>query len=298
MSPQYLFYYNMVWYGVQAWLWTTKFVEKDLPIFDKLQEIGYDGLEIDLGHPESLPIDGIKYKMRETGVKCTFSVGLSKETDVSSSDPETRKRGIAYIKKLVDIASELESDVICGILYAAWGEVDPKGRRPEKYEWAMECLREAADYASQHGVTLALEPVNRFEGYLICTAEEMLDFVKRINHPNVKVHLDTFQMNIEEDNLYKAIKRAGEYLYHVHLCENHRGIPGTGHIPWMDIFKALKEIGYNRWVVVEAWVHDVFLTELGEIPPKIAMWRRLAPSGDIVAEQALKFLKEIEKKVA
>ena len=282
-------------YGVQAWLWTTRFLEKDLPVFDKVHKIGYDGLEIDLGHPETLPIEGIKRKMRETGVRCTCSVGLAKECNVASPDPETRKRGVQFIRRLIEVASELESDVLCGILYAAWGEVNPKGRKPEELEWAKECLLEVADYAKDHGVVLALEPVNRFEGYLISTAEEMVEFVKKVNHPNVRVHLDTFQMNIEEEDFYKAFKTAGEYLYHVHLCENHRGIPGTGHIPWKDVFRALKELNYDRWVVVEAWVRDVFLSELGEMPPKIAMWRSLAPNGDVVAEQALKFLKEVEK---
>lgn len=127
-------------YGVQSWLWTTQFLEKDLPVFDKVHKIGYDGLEIDLGHPETLPIEGIKRKMRETGVRCTFSVGLGPDQNVASPDPEKRRKGVEFAKKIIDIASELESDVLCGILYAAWGEVSKKGRRPEELEWAKECV--------------------------------------------------------------------------------------------------------------------------------------------------------------
>lgn len=282
-------------YGVHTWLWTTKFVEKDLPVFDKVQKMGYDGIEIHLGYPEALPIQGIKRKMRETGIRCTFSAGLTKELNVADEDPNIRNRGIMFIKKLIETASQLEGDVICGILYGPWGEFRPKGRDPRELEYSKESLLRVADYAKDHGVVLALEPINRFEGYMISTAEEMLNFVKEINHPNIRIHLDTFQMNIEESNLCEALRIAKDYLYHVHLCENHRGIPGTGTIPWKDIFRTLKEIGYNRWVVYEAWAMNVFLSELGEIPQKIAMWRRLVMDSDKAAEEALKFFKQVEK---
>ena len=284
-------------YGVLSLLWTTQFKEKHLELFDRLHKMGYDGLEIYLGNPEILPVEGIKRKMRETGLECTFAIGLSKDQNVVSPDPETRKRGIEFVKKLVDIVSELNGDTLCGILYAAWGEFNPKGRQPQELEYSKQSVYEMADYAKDHGVVLALEPLNRFEGYLISTAEEMLKFVKEVGHPNVKILLDTFQMNIEENDLCDAIRMAGEYLHHFHVCENHRGVLGTGHIPWKEIFKALKAIGYNRWLVYEAWSPDTFLSELGEIPPKIAMWRRLIKDCDRAAEQSLKFLKEVERSV-
>lgn len=257
--------------------------------------MGYDCVEIDLGHPESLPVSGIRRKSMETGVKCTFSVGLTSDKNVASPNPETRKSGVEYVKKLIDIASDLESDIICGILYAAWGELNPWGRKSEDLEFAKECVLEMADYAEAHGVLLALEPVNRFEGYLINTAEEMIGFIEMVNHPNVGITLDTFHMNIEEEDFYKSFKSVGRLLYHVHLSENHRGIPGTGHIPWRDVFRALRELDYNRWAIVEAWDMNVLLSELGEIPPKIAVWRQLAPDGDTLAERAIRFFQELEK---
>lgn len=284
-------------FGVHTWLWTTKFLEKDLQVFEKVQKMGYDGIEIHLGFPELLPIQGIKKKMQETGLKCTFSAGLTKEQNVASSNPEIRNNGIKLIKNLIDVASELEGDVICGILYGPWGEFPPSGRRPEELDYAKESLLKVADYAKNHGVVLALEPINRFEGYLICTAEEILEFVKQVNHPNVKIHLDTFQMNIEENDLLEAFRIAKDHLYHVHLCENHRGVPGTGTMPWREIFKTLREINYDRWVVYEAWVTDVFLRELGEVPSKIAMWRRLITDSDVAAEQAIRFFKHVEKTI-
>lgn len=284
-------------YGALSLLWTTKFGEKDLDLFDKLHKMGYDGLEISLASPETLPVDGIKRKMGETGLKCTFAIGLDRDKNVASPDAEVRKRGITFLKKLIDIVEDLNGDVLCGIPYAAWGELNPRGRLPDELEYSRQSMLEVADYAREHGVVLAIEPVNRFEGYLVNTSDEMLEFVKKINHPNVKILLDTFQMNIEEDDLCKAIMRTKEYLYHFHVCENHRGILGTGHIPWKEIFKTLKSINYDRWIVYEAWSTDVFLSEYGEIPSKIAMWRRLITDSDRAAELSLKFLKEIEKSV-
>lgn len=278
-------------------MWTARFAEKDLYVFDRARRMDFEGIEIDLGHPEVLPIEGIKRKMRETDVRCTFSLGLRKDQSLISPNPKTRKNGIKSLKKLIEIVSELEGDILCGILYAGWGEFTGKMRTQEEWEHAKNGLLEVADVAQDHKVVLALEPVNRFEGYFLNTAEDAVKFVEEINHPNVKVHLDTFQMNIEENSLYEAIKTAGKNLYHIHLCESHRGIPGRGHIPWRDVFKALKEIGYNGWGVIEAWVPDVFLSEMGEIPRAIAMWRRLAPNGDAIAEEGLKFLKQIEATV-
>ncbi|MEM1976715.1 MAG: sugar phosphate isomerase/epimerase family protein [Nitrososphaerota archaeon] len=282
-------------YGVLSLLWTNRFSEKHLGLFDKLHKMGYDGLEIYLGYPEILPISGIKNKMRETGLECTFAIGLDKNRNVADPDPEVRKKGIKFLKGLIEIVSELNGDVLCGIPYAAWGELSPKGRQPQELEYAKQAMREVADYARDHGVFLALEPVNRFEGYLINTAEEMITFVKDVNHPNVKILLDTFQMLLEENNLCEAIRASKDYLYHFHACENHRGVLGTGYIPWKDIFKTLKDIGYNRWLVYEAWSTRVFLSELGEIPPKIAMWRQLIADEDQAAEKSLNFLKKMEK---
>jgi len=286
--------YAVMRYEVQSWLWTTRFAEKDLYVFDRTRSMGFEGIEIDLGHPEALPIDAIKRKMRETGMSCTFSLGLRNDQSLISPNPETRKNGIKFLKKLIEIVSEFEAEILCGILYAAWGEFTGKMRTPEEWERSKNGLLDVADLAKDHKVVLALEPVNRFEGCFLNTAEEAVKFVEDVNHPNVQVHLDTFQMNIEENSLYEAIKTAGKHLYHVHLCESHRGIPGRGHIPWRDVFKALKEIGYNRWGVIEAWLPDIFLGEMGEIPRAVAISRSLAPNGDTIAQEGLRFLKQIE----
>jgi len=276
-------------YAAHSMMWTATFTEKDLGLFDRLKRMGFDGLEIFLNHPESLPMEKIKEKMNETGMGCTISIGLGKEQNLISLDRGARDAGVAFLKEGIDVACELGSDVISGVIYAAWGEFTGKMRTEDEWNYSKECLLKVAEYAEGKGVVLALEPVNRFETYFLNTIEDTRKMVEEINHPNVRIHADTYHINIEEESFYGAIKMAGEYLYHVHLCENNRGIPGTGHIPWDDVFRALRELNYDKWAVVESFVPAV-----EEVARMTAIWRQLAPSADVMAEEGLKLYRSKE----
>ena len=276
-------------YAAHSMMWTATFTEKDLGLFDRLKRMGFDGLEIFLNHPESLPMEKIKEKMNETGMGCTLSVGLGKEQNLISPDRGARDAGVAFLKEAVDVACELGTDVVSGVIYAAWGEFTGKMRTEDEWNYSKECLLKVAKYTEGKGVVLALEPVNRFETYFLNTIEDTRKMVEEINHPNVRIHADTYHINIEEESFYGAIEMAGEYLYHVHLCENNRGIPGTGHVPWDDVFRALRELNYDRWAVVESFVPAV-----EEVARMTAIWRQLAPSADVMAEEGLKLYRSKE----
>jgi len=276
-------------YAAHSLMWTPEFTEKDMGLFDKLKEMGFDGIELHLNHPESLPMEKIKEKMQDTGMKCTFTAALEKKNNPISPDQKIRERGIASLNELVDVVAELKGDVLSGVIYAAWGEFTGKMRTKEEWDYCKKSLFKSAEYAEKKGVVLALEPVNRYETYFLNTAEDTRKLVEEIAHPNVRVHLDTYHLNIEEESFYKAIKTAGDYLYHLHVCENNRGIPGTGHIQWQEIYRALKEINYNRWAIIES-----FVPAIEEIARMTAIWRKVAPSADAIAREGLKFLKQIE----
>jgi len=281
-------------YGAHSLMWTARFTEKDLGLFDRLKQMGFDGLEIYVNADsiDSLPREKIKEKMRETGMECTISTGLGENQNVISPDENKRKNGVAYLKKAIDLAVELGTDIVSGVLYAAWGEFTGKMRTQQEWNYCKESLLQAAEYAKEKNVILGLEPINRYETYFLNIAEDARKLVEEINHPNIRIHLDTYHLNIEEESFYKAIKTAGEYLCHFHVCENNRGIPGTGHVPWDDVYKALKEINYNRWAVIES-----FVPAIEEIARMTAIWRKLAPSADVLAEEGLKFLKGKEASV-
>ena len=278
-------------YGAHSLMWTSEFTEKGLGLFDKLKNMGFNGIEIKLSNLSTLPVSKIEKKMSQTGMKCTFSLALDKERNIASPEIEKRREAISFLKQRIEVASDLGSDVLAGVMYGAWGEFTGHMRTPEEWNYCKEHLSEVAEFARDKGIVLALEPLNRYETYLLNTAEDARRLVEEINHPNLRILLDTYHMNIEEESFYKAIKTAGQYLFHVHLCENNRGVPGTGHVNWKEVFRALKEINYDKWAVIESFVPAASK----EIASRTRMWRKVASSADAIAERGLAFFRQCEK---
>lgn len=281
----------MVKYGIHLFLWTERFDESALPLIKKAKDLGFDGVEIPMLELEAINVEKTKEELERNGMECTGSTALSLEADITSDDEAARRRGVEYLKRCVDVVSELGGDVLSGVLYTAWGKIVGRARTEEEWRRSVEGLKEACRYARGRGVALALEPVNRFETYFLNTAADAVKLVEDIGEPNAKIHLDTFHMNIEEKDFYAPIKEAGDALHHLHCCENDRGVPGTGHVDWEGVFKALSEVGYERWLVIES-----FVPEMEKIAASTAIWRKVAPSADAIASDGLKFIKRMAEK--
>lgn len=279
--------------GVYGLLWTSGITINDLFILDKCREFALDGIEIPLLSymQKTLPVRELKTRADDLGLELITSTGLEEETSIISENKQKRERGKTFLKKSIDIASALGSDELSGVIYAPWAVLKGRRRTDWEYENCVESLREVAEYAECAGVYLCLEPVNRYEGYFLNTAEQGKALLKDIGHKHVKLHLDSFQMNIEEQSMYEAVKTAGEDLYHFHVCASHRGIPGTGHIEWDEIFKAFKEIGYNKWLVIESFEPDN-----RDIAANVCIWRDLAESSDAIAREGSAFLRKMLQK--
>lgn len=267
--------------GSHSMMFTKAFSEKDLPLLDKISNMGFNTFEIQLNSPSKIPVQGLKEKLDETGLRPITGVTLTEEQDLLSSDKEVRQTGVEFLKDMSDLARQLGSEVIGGVNYAAWGKFSGRARTDEEWHRCKESLKEVAQYAQTRDVKIALEPINRFETYFLNTAEDARRLVEEIDEPNVGIHLDTFHMNIEEKNFYDPIITAGDKLYHFHICENDRGVPGTGHVEWEGTFDALNEIGYDETVVVES-----FVPEIEEVATQTAIWREIAPSADAILEGA------------
>ncbi|MCS7145657.1 MAG: sugar phosphate isomerase/epimerase [Nitrososphaerota archaeon] len=278
----------MVSYGVHLFLWAERFDRTTLHLIEKAKRLGFDGVEIPLMELDLIDIDATKRELRRHDMYAIGSLGLSIDNDVTSDDENVRRRGIKFMKRCVDVMAQLNGDSINGIVYTAWGKLTGRARTEDEWKRSVEALREVCRYARDYNVTFGLEPLNRFETHFLNTAEDAVKLVRDINEPNVKVHLDTFHMNIEEKNFYDPIKLSGRLLFHMHCCENDRGIPGTGHINWDDIFRALSEINYDRWLVIES-----FTQEMGKIVRYAAIWRKLAPNADAIAIEGVRFLKNM-----
>ena len=221
--------------------------------------MGYDLIEVCIEDPGVVSADALKKASERTGLPVSICGAFGPDRDVSHEDPEKRQLGIDYLKLCVDIAQAVGSPHVAGPMYSATGKarlLPPEERRQQR-QWAADSLREVADYAAERGVTLAIEPLNRFETDLVNTVEQGLELCELVGRDNVGLMLDTFHMNIEEKHIGEAITSAGDKVFHFQVSENDRGTPGSGHVPWSETFEALKSIDYQGSIVVESFLPTV-----------------------------------------
>lgn len=275
-------------YGINLLLMTGKFDHESVELIYKVADMGFDGVEIPIFDPDTVDVEATKKALESTNLECTGCTIMSPERDIISDEPEIRETGKNYLTSCIEILAELGSDTFAGPFYSATGKLVGRPRTEEEWTLAVSITKDIAGFAEEHGVTLALEPLNRFETYFINTSTDAVEFVKDVDSPNVKIMLDTFHMNIEEKSFHDAIVGAGDLLYHFHSSENDRGTPGTGLVDWETVFKALDEIDYDRWIVMESFVPGI-----EEIAKAAAIWRQIAPSGDALANEGLAFIKKM-----
>lgn len=262
-------------YGIYFAYWEQEWEVDYKPYCQKIADLGFDVLEIN-GHGiakfDDRQIQELKQAAKDAGIELSCGLGLTPEYNVSSSDEAVRKAGIEYMKKIFVNMEKLGIDRICGIIYAYW-PVDyskPVDKAADRAN-SIESVREMADAAKEHGVTLMLEVVNRFEQYILNDAAEARAFVKEVGKDNVKIHLDSFHGNIEEDNIADSIRTAGAYLGHYHVGESNRKVPGKGHLPWAEIGQALRDVHFDGYVVFEPFVRVG-----GGVGADIKVWRDLS----------------------
>ena len=280
----------MFHFGVDSYIWTERFLNKDLWIIPKAKELGFEVIDLAIGHPFEFPVRAVLEEKDRAGIQCVTTTTLGADTDLISPDPAIRQRGIEHMKKMVDINRILGSKILAGVIYAGWGCLSGKPRTEQEWEWSVNAMREITQYAADNwdGI-LAVECVNRFETHFLNIAADGVQYCKDVGMPNIKVHLDCFHMIREEKSFAGAVKTCGkEYLGYVHVNENDRGIPGTGLVPFEEFFGALKEIGYDGPLTIES-----FDPSFEETNRNCAIWRSFAPSGEALAVEGLADLKRI-----
>jgi len=268
----------------------------DFPYYcEKVSRLGFDVLEVGAGALKEMSdsqLLELKKVAENANIKLTACIGLPMNCDVSSADEKVRSDGIVLVEKIIVSMEKAGIEKLGGIIYAYWPcdysqPVDKLAVRAR----SIDSVKEIADFAAKHGVMLLLEVVNRFEHFLLNSAEEAVAFVKEIGKENVKVLLDCFHMNIEEDSMGDAIRFAGKYLGHFHIGECNRKVPGKGHMPWDEMGQALHDIGYEGAVVMEPFVRMG-----GTVGSDIKVWRDLSGNADEAMLDndiagALKFIK-------
>jgi D-psicose/D-tagatose/L-ribulose 3-epimerase len=276
--------------GACTWLWTAPFSDADAGLAAHVAGLGFDVLEVCVESTDGVSAEAVAAAALRAGVGVSVCGAFGPDRDLASADPAPVANALAYIAWLAELAQAVGSPHVCGPMYSAVGKArleDPGDRAAERAR-AVENLKRAADHAAAHGVRLAIEPLNRYETDMVNTVEQGLELCDEIGAENAGLLLDTYHMNIEEKSLAQAIRMAGRAgrIFHFHSCENDRGTPGTGHVPWDDVFAALTEVGYEHQIVIES-----FTPRVKEIARAVSLWRPLDADGDDLAAGGLAFLR-------
>jgi D-psicose/D-tagatose/L-ribulose 3-epimerase len=277
-------------FGVCTWVWASPLRDADvLPIAERVRELGFDVLEVCVEDPTLVTAAALRNAGEAAGIAYSVCGAFGPDRDLASDDPARRENALAYLERLCELAAAVGSPHVCGPFYSAVGKARPAddALRAE-HARMVDGVKRAAEIAAGHGVLLAVEPLNRYETDLVNTAEQGLALCDEVGADNVGLLLDTYHLNIEEKSVGGAIRTAGDRLFHFHACENDRGTPGTGHVPWDEVFTALRAIGYDRQVVIES-----FTPQVKEIARAVSLWRPLDAEGDELAAGGLAFLRSL-----
>jgi len=275
-------------FGINSLLFTETFDESDLPLLERCREFGFDVLEITPVDPDRFPASRVRQLAEEVGISINANFALPEDANTISPDAEVRRRGVELSKTLVDLCSEAGAEIWCGANYCAWRYFTGKRRTEEEWKWGVECYREVAEYARERSdLLLAIETLNRFETHFLNLASEASRFVDEVGMPNVKVHLDTFHMNIEEDDMGAAIRACGDHLGYFHACGNQRGVPGRDLVPWHEVLAALRDVGYDDCITIESFHPRL------RFAPLVSIWRDFADSPEQLATDGLAFLQGV-----
>ena len=277
--------------GLTTWNWVSPLTDDDLPgVLRRIKEIGYDRAELPFETLDGFRPAYAREVLEELGLGCTTVGAITADRDLLSDDPAVSGNGRDFLMGAVDAAAELGSPVMSGPIYSAVGRcwLQTADERKRDLATLVERLAPIAEHAAERGVVLGLEPLNRFETSFINLVEQGLEVVERVDSPGLGLLIDTFHMNIEERSIGDAIRMAGGRVVHVHACENDRGTPGAGHVPWAEVAQALADIAYTGPVVIET-----FNPRIETIARAVSCWRDFAPSPEHLAEEGYAFLRDL-----
>jgi D-psicose/D-tagatose/L-ribulose 3-epimerase len=211
------------------------------------------------------------------------------ECDLSADDPSHRALGLAWHKRVVDLCADLGAKAYCGAMYGHPGIV--KKRRPpaDEFSRTAEGLHALAEYGASRNVVIALEPMSHFRTHVVNTPDQLLRLIRIADHTNLRVLFDTYHAVTEVRKYGQAIRAIGPLLYALHACENDRGIPGTGLIPWQEVFEALAVIRFNGYIGLEG-----YNSSIGDFAFERGMFHNVCPDVNEFVRNGISFLKEME----
>jgi D-psicose/D-tagatose/L-ribulose 3-epimerase len=280
-------------YCMNLLLWTGEVTEETLPVVQQLKDMGYDGVELPMFEGGDLArYEKLGKQLDDLGLGRTAVTIVGAENNPISPDPSVRQKGVESVQVVLDTCAATGVETLVGPFHSAIGEFSGAGPTEDEWKWGVASMRQMAEHAGKVGVRLGVEPLNRFETYLLNTQADAARFAREVEHPSCGMLYDTFHANIEEKSSAQAIRDCADKMYHVHISENDRSTPGTGGVDWKSNFDALHEVGYDGWLAVEA-----FGRSLPEIAAATKIWRKMYESEMQLAQDALAFMRsEVSKR--
>ncbi|OMF26720.1 hypothetical protein BK133_19965 [Paenibacillus sp. FSL H8-0548] len=274
--------------GMNLLLWTDQpDPSKHLNLLSSIKNWGFDGVELAVDNMDAEDASAFGKILKELGLGSTGIAALdAASADPASSDARLRQNALDVLKRAIINTQLIGAEVLCGPLFQGLGRFSGQGPQPEEWGYAVETLRAAGEFAAKLGIKLALEPINRFEMYLVNTLEDGVRFVEEIGLPNVGLLADTHHGNIEELNVPEAWRRAAKHIVHVHISENNRGVPGSGHAVPKEIFDVLKEVDYEGWLTIEA-----FGQQVPGLISRLHLWRDYSEHPDDAARLGVQYIR-------
>lgn len=273
--------------GVTTYIWGAEFTRAQLPVLPRLAAAGFDGIELPVFRPAGFETAYIRQALAEHGLTCAVSAVLLPGFSLVTADATVRQQSINTIRDIIHVVADLGSDVVAGPLYTPVGELPGRRRTTDEWKRAIEAYQALGSTLDADGVTLAIEPLNRFETYFLNTIDDGVALCEAVNHPRIGLLFDTFHANIEAKDVAGALVLGGRHVKYIHTSENDRGTPGSGHVDWPGVFRAIETIGYDGWLTIES-----FGFALGDLSAAAAIWRDIEVSPDAIAFDGVAFLKQ------
>lgn len=277
--------------GVNAWVWSSPVNTAEFGrLAPMVARMGFDLIEFGIESTADLDYARAAQIAKDNGLAVSVCAAMGPDRDLIHPDEAIRASGMAYVRHCIDAAKTVGAPHVIGPIYSAvgrtWQQTDDE--RKQDLDLLVRQLGELARYAGDRGVWLGVEPLNRFETSFINLASQAIEVVDRVDHPACGILLDTFHMNIEERSIGDAIRAAGKRMRHLHACENDRGAPGSGHVPWDEVAQACRDIGFHGPFVIES-----FTNKVKSIAKAAAIWRKFADTQDALAEDGLRHLRAL-----
>ena len=274
-------------YGVNTFIWSADYNEEVASLFPRLKQNGFDGVEVPVFRPREFQSTHLRHALEANDLGCTAVTVLLDGLNLISDDADIRRKTQADFRDKIQAVADAGIRILAGPMYSPVGYLPGRRRTADEWNWAIEGFQSVIPVLESTGVSLAIEPLNRFETYFVNTAADVCALSDAIGHPNVGVLIDTFHANIEEKNIAAAYRLAGKRLKHVHTCGSDRGTPGGDHIDWPPIVEAIRSTGYDGWLTIES-----FGFALGEISAAASIWRDIESSPEVIAYDGVKFLRQ------